>query len=962
MVDVFPSRAPTGALRPPVAVGAPVNDDADLGFGGGGALGSFGTGRGSFPSFPSQQGSSGGGGWSFPPSQLNAGGGWNAEPTYAASYEGVAGYAYGGANLGGAYGGAAAGCGWGAVAAGHSEAADYYGYTASRPGNTIAQAGGWGGCAAGYDVAEDYSEDYPEERPRALAARSLGVPGAVASIAAPSIVPSAPSRSYSARSVPLPPDANMGVQPLMLAEQWAATYSGPPVSKTPYMAYPGGANVNFAEFAPSFSHVAAANAPHVPRIVPSIENGDVVRQTLRLYIACDHDLSGRLSWQNGEVQDFLTHVFDQYGLSSPSEQQMYELYRKFDSDRNTVLYARECLCLVDALFRAIFYLADTTRAPRMVLSAPSTPGIYQVSPSPLAFAGYPRLQVGGSPAAFFLPSRPSMAYSAAPSAAPSTIAASRAPSQHVLQRRGVEEIPRVVQAEILQGGLGGYYNGGPAAASSQRLLRGPQVGGPLPADRYRLAGGSQQRLRQRQVVGGPQLEEWPEEDWQSGVVQRHPAAAHDAWHPPVEGEDDYEVNVRSGPPPKPTPKPPKHQPEIEQRPHLLEIELNELELHPDAPDLAPKWFESLRFFISFHPRSETPENIPLPRDPPEKTEEGKLLVSTAQVAHLPKTKFASGWSLFAAAGGGDGESRTASSNPVADFKEQLALSLPQLDMHLVAYIWAKKSSMAGNEVTLIGRSLASMRDFSLQRRLTTWGVFDVMEGHRVAELRLKYAVSSTPAAIQKPLLADAKQTEVTVKWSHPQSDHGAPTEAYRVSILFNSKGTSEPQWYTLCARTKTTNPFYVVTNLTGNTSYMMDIRAINKAGVGDPCEFQITTAAIEPAPPTKPWIAEEREGCLNVVWNPSPSDGGALITAYKVKMRKIIGASKWNPFGPGEASSSWVDMGTVGAAMHGPPEPATYDAWVGPLEEQTCEYRFQIVAMNQVGVSKGSELSDPHYV
>merc|ERR1719265_2527319 len=48
-------------------------------------------------------------------------------------------------------------------------------------------------------------------------------------------------------------------------------------------------------------------------------------------------------------------MFRRHGMSPPRDQQMYQLYQKFDADRNTVLDARECLCLVDALFRSVFY-------------------------------------------------------------------------------------------------------------------------------------------------------------------------------------------------------------------------------------------------------------------------------------------------------------------------------------------------------------------------------------------------------------------------------------------------------------------------------------------------------------------------------------------------------------------------------------------------------------------------------
>lgn len=48
-------------------------------------------------------------------------------------------------------------------------------------------------------------------------------------------------------------------------------------------------------------------------------------------------------------------MFRQYGLHPPSEQQMYQLYTRFDADRNAALDARECICLADALLRSVFF-------------------------------------------------------------------------------------------------------------------------------------------------------------------------------------------------------------------------------------------------------------------------------------------------------------------------------------------------------------------------------------------------------------------------------------------------------------------------------------------------------------------------------------------------------------------------------------------------------------------------------
>jgi len=874
--------------------------------------------------------------------------------------------------------------------------------------------------------------------------------------------------------VPPPQYAGGAVRPMMLAEQWVTSYPAIPV-RTPAITYPGGVSVNFHEVAPMLGPNVAANASHRTRMIPTIESGDAAGRTLATYAACDRDLNGILAWGNGEIRDFIAEVFQQHGLSPPTESQMFALFRKFDLDRNSVLSARECMCLVDAMLRALFFLETPTPygqppAP-IVYGQPPAPIVIRRSgqsfapsnqsfaPSGQSFAPlspvvYPALGAMVQP----LPSVAPLALMPPPSAA-SMMPRTRPASRSVLPGGGV------IQAEVLDGGImdASHYMDqmGPRYPAAQSFRAGSQTRTPMPAFDMMPAqtrtpmpalGYADQSPAQTRttmpspmgsnrlvvasiagfsvgdvvIVGGQEektvvgfssllIDSPLEFDYPAGTdvvkvgqgampsrsslapsqsrsalpsaqallrpplpsaqaLLRPPqadAGLHDDDHQllaAAQGNGSMRVSPRDAfmderPQPMAPKPPPAKQSDIEQRLHLLEIDLDELELHPDAPDLAARWYETLRFFVSFHPHSEQPDQISLPHDPPQKTQDGKLLVSKSIAARVPTVSSGPRLSIFG--GKSEEDEEKPSNNPVAEFKEPLALTLPQLDMHLVAYVWARKSSIGGAEDHLIGRSLAPLRDYKLQRRQTTWGVFDYMEGHRVAEIKVKYTVCTTPGAIQKPSVKDVKRTEVTVHWEPPLSDHGSPTVAYKVSILIAKKSSETPQWYTLCQRTKTINPSYVVTNLDGNSSYMMNIQAINKVGVGDPCEFQITTAALEADPPPKPVIQEVRDGCINVAWSPSPNDGGSRISAYKVRMRKIIGATKWNlahhVFGPSEENTKWVDMGTVGAAQQERAEPATYDAWVGPLEHQTCEYRFQIVALSGAGVSKGSELSDPHY-
>jgi len=395
----------------------------------------------------------------------------------------------------------------------------------------------------------------------------------------------------------------------------------------------------------------------------------------------------------------------------------------------------------------------------------------------------------------------------------------------------------------------------------------------------------------------------------------------------------------------PAPLPPRWQGGDEKRPHILEVQLDELQVSKTALKSLELHNGDLAYFVSLHPVSDRLDTVRLPLEAPRQTKAGMHLVSRVLPAkHLHQDPGVEKVDTFYC----------------ARYEERLETRLEQLELHLVAYLWANKGGgyFSAGDVTLLGRGALPLRDFNLQRRPTKWGIFNVASGDKVAELHLTYEACTTPGPTLKPVLTDVKETEVTCRWSPPVSDHGAPVIGYKVSIML--EGYSGNDWYTLCEQTKSSNPVYVVTNLKGNKKYLMDIRAINKVGVGDESVFEIATAPTPPDPPSKPWIEEVREGCLCVAWTPPAEDGGAQITAYKVKMRKILGATR---YGFWSGSPAWVDMGTVGAAMnqHVVDQPAVYTAWVGPLEQATCEYRFQVVALNRAGVSEPSQLSDAHY-
>jgi hypothetical protein len=381
--------------------------------------------------------------------------------------------------------------------------------------------------------------------------------------------------------------------------------------------------------------------------------------------------------------------------------------------------------------------------------------------------------------------------------------------------------------------------------------------------------------------------------------------------------------------------------QVEQRKHIIDIELEEVRLHTDTPDLVPGWHQSTTYKVLFLPFA---DDASLPLEVPVYSKEGEYLVSKSVAAREPTVK--------------NGHLKH------IPFKEKLKLHTEYPIPNCQALLWGSKGNIAGEELVLLGRTVISLFDYSMQRKLIPWHVIDVTsEESTVAEMFMKYEVKTTPAAVQLLHLTDVKRDQVTLHWTAPLNDHGAPVQGYKIEILIPQPQTGA-QWHTLCDCTAPRTTFFVVPNLSGNTEYQVNVMAVNSVGAGDPCEFQIQTAPIEPSPPAKPWIQEARDGCLCVSWHASTSDGGSPITSYKMQMRKLKGATGglMAMFGPSDSQAAWADIGSVGAVMDElKDQPSVYAVWAGPLDDAKCEYRFRVFAMNSAGMSMASELTEPHY-
>lgn len=137
-------------------------------------------------------------------------------------------------------------------------------------------------------------------------------------------------------------------------EVWVANYTPPPVAGTAGITYMGKVPVAFADFASLLGPVAAANSYLLTRMAELIESGELMRSALEALKMFDKDCCRGLQWGGGDVTEFVASVFLKHGFIPPTDAQVGQMQPTFPSEVFTGrLVPQSCLCLVDALFRAV---------------------------------------------------------------------------------------------------------------------------------------------------------------------------------------------------------------------------------------------------------------------------------------------------------------------------------------------------------------------------------------------------------------------------------------------------------------------------------------------------------------------------------------------------------------------------------------------------------------------------------
>uniref|UniRef100_A0A3B3BY33 Titin n=1 Tax=Oryzias melastigma TaxID=30732 RepID=A0A3B3BY33_ORYME len=90
-----------------------------------------------------------------------------------------------------------------------------------------------------------------------------------------------------------------------------------------------------------------------------------------------------------------------------------------------------------------------------------------------------------------------------------------------------------------------------------------------------------------------------------------------------------------------------------------------------------------------------------------------------------------------------------------------------------------------------------------------------------------------PGPPSNPKVADYSSSTVSLTWSRPFYDGGAPITGFLVEM----KGPTEDEWIICTPNTGIEDTNYTVKRLRENTEYCFRVRAINAAGVGEPMDL-----------------------------------------------------------------------------------------------------------------------------
>ena len=136
---------------------------------------------------------------------------------------------------------------------------------------------------------------------------------------------------------------------------------------------------------------------------------------------------------------------------------------------------------------------------------------------------------------------------------------------------------------------------------------------------------------------------------------------------------------------------------------------------------------------------------------------------------------------------------------------------------------------------------------------------------------------ATPPGAPQGLTATAGDGSVSLSWTAPSSDGGAPITNYKIYRGDSSNGEG-------LLDTVGDVRSYTDTSVTNGNTYYYKVSAVNSVGEGPQSNEASATPNAPTSPPGAPQdlVATAGDASVSLTWSPPSSDGGAPITNYKI--------------------------------------------------------------------------------
>ncbi|XP_072180963.1 twitchin-like [Diadema setosum] len=195
--------------------------------------------------------------------------------------------------------------------------------------------------------------------------------------------------------------------------------------------------------------------------------------------------------------------------------------------------------------------------------------------------------------------------------------------------------------------------------------------------------------------------------------------------------------------------------------------------------------------------------------------------------------------------------------------------------------WVKATRAPITDTAFTVTDLAPKREYEFRV------IAENKSGASVASEPSKSVIAKPPYDVPEvpgqPEVSNVTKSGLTLTWEPPEFDGGSPITNYVVEM----KDRFSVRWSTLGRPNKT---IYKVTGLRQGSEYEFQVRAENKAGVGEPSLSTRPVVAKDPydvpGPPSRPETSNVTETSVTLTWTPPTSDGGSPITGYIVEKKE----------------------------------------------------------------------------